>query len=112
MDPIRIGVIGLGIMGKQYVRVFSEHPLSKVVAVCARRPQQVDEFSSRYDARGFTDHRKMLDEAEIDAVVVATPDSHHFVFARDVLESGRHALVEKPFTTATAEADALNRIAR
>jgi len=112
MDPIRIGVIGLGIMGKQYVRVFSEHPLSKVVAVCARRPQQVDEFSSRYDARGFTDHRKMLVEAEIDAVVVATPDSHHFVFARDVLESGRHALVEKPFTTATAEADALNRIAR
>lgn len=112
MDTIRIGVIGLGIMGKQYARVFSEHALSSLVAVCARRREQVDEFVQRYGAAGYTDHREMLERSDLDAVIVATPDAHHFVFARDVLESGRHVLVEKPFTTLTAEADELNRIAR
>ena len=112
MEPIRVGIIGLGIMGKQYARVYAEHPLSKVAAVCARRPEQVEEFAQRYSAPGYTDHRKMLERDDLDAVVVATPDAHHFVFARDVLESGRHVLVEKPFTTSTAEADELNRIAR
>ncbi|HWB84670.1 MAG TPA: Gfo/Idh/MocA family oxidoreductase [Bryobacteraceae bacterium] len=112
MERIRIGLIGLGIMGKHYARVFSEHPLSMLVAVCARRAEQVEEFSQRYGAPGYTDHRKMLERGDLDAVIVATPDPHHFVFARDVLESGRHVLVEKPFTTSTEEADELNRISR
>jgi predicted dehydrogenase len=112
MEPIRVGIIGLGIMGKQYARVYSEHPLSTVAAVCARRQEQVDEFAQRYGAAGYTDHRRMLERGDLDAVVVATPDAHHLVFAKDVLESGRHVLVEKPFTTSTAEADELNRIAR
>jgi predicted dehydrogenase len=112
METIRIGVIGLGIMGKQYARVFSEHPLSTLAAVCARRPEQVEEFRQRYGVPGYTDHREMLERGGLDAVVIATPDAHHFTFARDVLESGCHALVEKPFTTSTAEADELNRIAR
>lgn len=111
METIRVGVIGLGIMGKQYARVYSEHPLSTLAAVCARRPEQVEEFRQRYQVPGFTDHREMLERGGLDAVVVATPDAHHFVYARDVLESGRHVLVEKPFTTSVAEADELNRIA-
>lgn len=112
MESIRIGIIGLGIMGKQYARVFSEHPLSTLVAVCARRPEQVQQFQQQYGAAGYTDHREMLERWDLDAVIVATPDAHHFVFARDALESCRHVLVEKPFTTSTAEADELNRVAR
>jgi predicted dehydrogenase len=111
-DQIRIGIIGLGIMGKQYARVYSEHPLTRVVAVCARRAEQAAEFSARYQADGYSDHRKMLERDDLDAVVVATPDAFHFEFARDVLESSRHVLVEKPFTTKTEEADKLNAIAR
>jgi predicted dehydrogenase len=99
-------------MGKQYARVYSEHALTSVVAVCARRPEQAAEFAAKYKAAGYSDHRKMLERDDLDAVVVATPDAHHFGFARDVLESGRHVLVEKPFTTSTDEADALNRIAK
>ena len=39
-DQIKIGIVGLGIMGKQYARVYSEHALTRVVAVCARRSEQ------------------------------------------------------------------------
>lgn len=112
MDRIRIGVIGLGTMGRHYVRIYSEHPLAEVVAVSARRPEQVEEFRTRYGADGYTDYRRMLERDDLDAVVVATPDAFHYEPARDALESGRHVLVEKPFTTRTQEADALLRVAR
>jgi predicted dehydrogenase len=111
VERVRIGVVGLGAMGKHYVRIYSEHPLAEVVAVCARRSEQVEEFSRRYQVPGYIDHRQMLERGDLDAIVIATPDAHHFVPARDALESGRHVLVEKPFTTNTEEADELIRTA-
>ncbi len=113
MERTRIGVIGLGIMGDLYVKIYSAHPFAQVVAVSSRRQQKVDEFRARYGVSdGYTDYRKMLERRDLDAVVVATPDRHHFAPARDVLESDKHALVEKPFTTSAAEADELIRISQ
>lgn len=112
MEKVRIGVIGLGTMGRHYVKIFSEHPLASVVAVSAPRAEQVDEICSIYKTEGYTDYRRMLERKDLDAVVVATPDASHFEPTRDVLESGRHALVEKPFTTRTDEADSLIRTAQ
>jgi len=113
MDRIRIGVIGLGTMGSQYAKIYSAHPLAEVVAVSALQQDQVDKVRSLYGVpHGYIDYRKMLERQDLDAVVVATPDSQHYEPTRAVLESGRHALVEKPFTTSTAEADELIRISR
>lgn len=113
MDRTRIGVIGLGTMGSQYVKIYSAHPLAEVVAVSSLEEAQIEKMRSLYGvAHGYTDYRKMLERPDLDAVVVATPDSQHFEPTRAVLESGRHALVEKPFTTSTAEADDLIRISR
>ncbi|MGH9398128.1 MAG: Gfo/Idh/MocA family protein [Terriglobia bacterium] len=111
MDHVRLGVIGLGIMGSLYVKIYSAHPMADVVAVSALRQEQVDEVRSRYGVHhGYLDYREMLERKDIDAVVIATPDRHHFAPARDVLESGKHALVEKPFTTSVGEADELIRV--
>lgn len=113
MDRVRFGIIGLGIMGNLYTRIYSAHPLAEVTAVCSRNPQQVEHIRSLYRVpNGYADYREMLERKDLDAVVVATPDRHHFAPARDALESGKHILVEKPFTTSTAEADELIRIAR
>ena len=113
MEQIRIGVIGLGTMGSQYVKIFSAHPLAEVVAVSSLQEQQIEKMRSLYGiAHGYLDYRKMLERPNLDAVVVATPDAQHYEPTRAVLESGRHALVEKPFTTSTAEADDLIRISR
>lgn len=112
MEKVRIGVIGLGIMGELYVKIYAAHPLAQVVAVSSRRQTRVDEIQKQYKVEaGYTDYRKMLDLKDLDAVVVATPDMHHFIPTREVLQSGKHALVEKPFTTSVAEADELIRIA-
>lgn len=112
MDQIRIGIIGLGKMARLALRVFSESHLTRVAAVCARRQEVVDEIAAQYAVPGFTDYRKMLERNDIDAVVVATPDNHHFEFSKAALQTGRHILVEKPFTTNLAEADELLRLAR
>lgn len=113
MEKIRIGVIGLGIMGELYVKIYSAHPLASVVAVSSRRQNRVEEFQARFHvSHGFTDYRQMLERNDLDAVVVATPDHHHFAPASAAVQAGKHVLVEKPFTTSTREADELIRLSR
>lgn len=111
MDKVQIGIIGTGIMGDLYAKIYSAHPLSRVVAASSRNQSKLDDFLRRHQiANGYADYRRMLERSDLDAVVVATPDHHHFSPTKAVLESGRHAFVEKPFTTSVEEADQLIRI--
>lgn len=112
MDQVKIGIIGLGKMGRMCIRVFNENPFARVVALCARRQEQVDEAAAEFGVTGYVDHRKMLQNEKLDAVVVATPDNSHYDFAHAALDADCHVFVEKPFTTTTAEADSLLRLAR
>jgi len=112
-DRVRIGVIGLGIMGEQYVRIYDAHPLATVTAICTRNSEKLDQIGGKYQiASRYSDYRKMLDEASIDAVCVATPDFAHFEPVKAVLEAGKHVLCEKPFTTELNEADELLEMSR
>lgn len=109
--PIRIGLIGLGIMGELYAKIYSSHPLSKVVAVSSRRQSRVEEFKARFGTAGHTDYREMIEHEQLDAVVIATPDHAHFEPAQMALAAGKHVLIEKPLTTSVAEADSLLSLA-
>jgi len=112
MEKVRIGIIGLGKMGRMAITCFNQNPLAEVVAVSARRQQPVDEVAAQVHAAGYTDYRQMLERKDLDAVAICTPDNVHYEFAAAALQSGRHILVEKPFTTSTKEADELLRLAR
>lgn len=109
--PVRIGLIGLGIMGELYAKIYSAHSLARLVAVSSRKRSKVDEFSARFAAQGYTDYREMIEHAELDAVVIATPDHAHYESAHMALSAGKHVLIEKPITTSVHEADALLRLA-
>jgi len=107
-DKIRIGVIGLGIMGEQYVRIYKAHPLTSVEAICTRSHDRLDDVGNKFGVKArYTDYAEMLSEAPIDAVCVATPDFAHFAPAKAALEAGKHVLCEKPFTTDLQQADQL-----
>ena len=112
-NKVRIGVIGLGIMGQQYVRIYNSHPLATVTAISNRSPGRLDEVGNKYgiEAR-YTDYLEMLAEAPVDAVCVATPDFAHFKPTKAALEAGKHVLCEKPFTTELQEADELLELSR
>ena len=112
-DRIRIGVIGLGIMGEQYTRIYSAHPLAEVTAVCNRSQLRLNEIGDKYgiEAR-YTNYEDLLNDKSVDAVCIATPDYAHYEPVKAALEAGKHILCEKPFTTELAEADELLNMSR
>lgn len=110
-EKIRIGVIGLGVMGEQYVRFYQDHPWTRVTAVAARRREQVEGIARRYQVEhALTDWREMLEKNLVDAVCVALPDAHHHEAASAAIRAGKHVLIEKPMTCDLAEADDLVRL--
>ena len=112
-DGVRIGVVGLGIMGEQYVRIYQAHPDARVTAISTRRPERLAEIGSKYGVEGrHADFREVIERDDVDAVCVATPDAVHHDAVRAALEAGKHVLCEKPFTTDLAEADDLLNLVR
>src|SRR5688500_2904889 len=113
VDKVNIGVIGLGIMGEQYTRIYKAHPLAEVTAVCNRSRSRLDEVGDKYgiEAR-YENYEDLLADKTVDAVCIATPDFAHYEPVKAALEAGKHILCEKPFTTDLSEADELLSLSR
>ncbi len=103
--PIKFGVIGAGaIAQRRHLPEVHKHPHGKVVAIADPRVDRVKEIAALYDAEAYTDHKQMLKEADLDAVVVATPNALHAPQTIDAFEAGNHVLVEKPMATTREDA--------
>jgi predicted dehydrogenase len=109
---LRVGVVGCGYWGPYLVRNLHDMPDIDLVGVADRRPDRLAYVLRTYPAvRPFAEHAELLD-ADVDAVVLATPIHTHFALAREALLAGKHVLVEKPLATSVAEAAELVRLAR
>lgn len=122
-DRVHVGVIGMGVRGKYLVANMPE--AGRLVALCdcylPRVAETLDpqgEFAEplaafrERDARSCTSHqdyRRMLDEADLDAVMIATPDHHHVPAAIRACQAGLDVYLEKPLTLTIAEGRALVR---
>ena len=93
---VRACVIGVGRMGANHARCLYELPEAQLLAIADASDERVAELSSRFECRGYTDHREMLAEERPDAVVVAVPTPMHAQVAFDVIGAGCHVLIEKP----------------
>ncbi|HTG91424.1 MAG TPA: Gfo/Idh/MocA family oxidoreductase [Pyrinomonadaceae bacterium] len=112
-DKVRIGVIGLGIMGEQYVRIYNAHPLATVTAICTRKRERLDQIGEKYQIQNrFTDYNELVTQGNVDAVCVATPDFAHYLPVKAALNANKHVLCEKPFTTELSEADEILALSR
>jgi len=112
-DKIGLGVIGCGERGRHDMSQFQESPKVDVTAVCDIYGEQIDKARQKAPhARNFTDHRKLLEMKEVDAVLVATPDHWHAAIATDALNSGRDVYVEKPLTLKIEEGPPIVKAAR
>ncbi|MEJ7615981.1 MAG: Gfo/Idh/MocA family oxidoreductase [Pyrinomonadaceae bacterium] len=107
-----MGVIGCGYWGPNLVRNFAENEHSRLVWMCDTNAERLAYVSRRFPfAQVAADYRELLADAQLDAVVIATPVATHYPFARAALEAGKHVLVEKPFTTSVREAEELIELA-
>jgi len=123
-DKIRMGFIGVGNRGSQLLNLFMMQPDVEVAALCdvyepfltrdfskvAQRYK--DELGGRIPKLGETfpkppktykDYRKLLEDKEIDAVCIATPDHWHALQMIDAVKAGKDVYVEKPLTATLAE---------
>ncbi|MDO8607345.1 MAG: Gfo/Idh/MocA family oxidoreductase [Phaeospirillum sp.] len=102
---LRIGVIGFGYWGPNLVRNFAEAKGGKVVAMADLSAQKCTAFERRYPGiRTTTDPRELINAADVDAVVIATPVRTHFELAFAAIEAGKHVMVEKPMTETVEQA--------
>ncbi|MCI0746093.1 MAG: Gfo/Idh/MocA family oxidoreductase [Verrucomicrobia subdivision 3 bacterium] len=109
-EKLNIGVIGVAGQGAWNLeRLASEN----IVALCdvdeERRIAAAQKFPG---AKLYTDFRKLIDQKDIDAILIATPDHTHAVAAVRALKSGRHLYCEKPLAHTVSEARIITETAR
>lgn len=107
MEKVRIGVIGLGNMGKYHADTIhaGEVDRCELAAVCDIEASKMKPFDGK--ARQFEFSEEMIRSGEVDAVLVATPHYSHTTIGIDALENGLHLLVEKPISVHKADCEKL-----
>jgi predicted dehydrogenase len=103
MKKLRIGIIGIGGMGRRWTQVASEHPESEVVSVCHPKREKAEDFAKQYACEAVTTWNDILERRDIDAVIVATPHVYLTQVAKLALAAGKHVFSEKPGGTSSRE---------
>lgn len=105
---LRAGVVGLGMMGRNHVRVWDEAiPGVELVAVADPDAGAVASATAGRRARGYEDPRAMLEAESLDLVSIVAPTSFHLPVTLDALRAGANVLVEKPIAATRDEAVAM-----
>ncbi len=118
-DKIRVGFIGVGNRGTQLLQIFMEQPDVEVAALCdiyepyllrdrskvdqryiKIMPGQVPEMKEKFpnNVERYSDYRKLLENKNIDAVCIATPDHWHALMTIDAIKAGKDVYIEKPLS--------------
>jgi predicted dehydrogenase len=104
-DPVRIAVVGLGYWGPNLARNLQECAEAELIALCDLSPERLEKVGRRYPAaRSYDSLELLLADADVEAVAVATPVSTHHRITTEVLRAGKHAFIEKPLASSSAEA--------
>lgn len=114
-DKVRVGLIGGNSQGYSDLTSFLKVPGVECLALCDVDRNVLNRRSDDIARLGFerpklyVDHRKMLENKDIDAVIIGTPDHWHCLIFCDALEAGKHAYVEKPIGNSIAEINIMQK---
>jgi predicted dehydrogenase len=112
-DRVRVGFIGIGLIGKRHLLDFMAQPDAEVAAISEVCDERLREgLSTAGRGEGFKDFRKMLDRPDVDAVVVSTPDHWHALMTILACDAGKDVYVEKPLTHVVREGEWMLKVAR
>lgn len=111
---LAVGVVGTGVLGTRLAAAVQETDACQLAGLADINQETLEQAGSRLGLphnRWYTDHQTMLEEAALDAVVIATPHSIHAEQIRDALKRGHDVLCEKPLCTTVDDARAIQRLA-
>lgn len=100
---LNVGVIGIGAMGRNHVRVYSEMDNARLVAVSDVNLESCKKFTEQYNRPAYTDYHEMIAQEKLDAVSIVVPTSLHRQVAEEVLAHGIPILLEKPIAGTHAD---------
>ena len=110
-EPLKVGVVGLGIRGFWVAHMTRGCPETRLVAMADMRPEILDIARDKFpDVDLYASGEEMARDAAIDAVFVTTGDRFHAGNAREALRCGKHVLIEKPMAQSFADLEEIARL--
>jgi predicted dehydrogenase len=109
MNKVRVGVVGVGHIGREHARIYSSLPNTEFVGVFDLDNKVAEKTAQRYGVKAFPSVQALAEV--IDAATISTPTSSHHEIASALLNAGRHVLVEKPIADNTNQARELIELA-
>lgn len=104
VTPLRVGVIGVGQMGRNHVRVYGSLPQADLVGLFDENPRRAAAVAAEFNTQCFHDLDGLLSK-DLDAVSIAVPTSAHMRTALHCARRGVHVLMEKPLAFRISEAE-------
>ncbi len=110
MKKLKVGVVGVGRLGKEHARLYALLPGVELVGVADVDGARAKTVAARNGTVGYNDYEELY--GKVAAVSIAVPTDLHYPVARDFLQRGIHLLLEKPMTRTTEEAEELIKLAK
>jgi predicted dehydrogenase len=109
MNKVRVGVVGVGHIGREHARIYSRLPGVELVGLCDIDAQVAQKLAQKHGVKSFPTVQAMAEE--IDAATISTPTNTHHEIAGHLLGLGKHVLIEKPIADSTEQAKELVALA-
>lgn len=109
MKKLRVGVVGVGYLGKFHAEKYANMLNVELAGVVDSDLNKAETLAAKFGSRAYADYRDLF--GKVDAVSIVVPTPLHFRISRDFLHNGVDVLIEKPMTTTLEEADELIEIA-
>jgi predicted dehydrogenase len=110
MDKIKVAIIGVGYLGRQHARIYSELDSVDLVGVVDKNAQRAKAVAMEFRTTAYAHYREVL--GRVGAVSLAVPTTEHASIGCELLRQGIDVLVEKPIASSLAEAESLIEAAR
>ena len=110
LGKLKIAVIGVGHLGKEHTRIYSEMPDVSLTGIVDISKEVGEAAAKRYNTKYYSSYKEILNK--VDAVSVVVPTKSHYEITKDLLKNGIHVLVEKPMTGTIHEAEDLIRLSK
>jgi len=113
VNKVRIGFVGVGFMGqKAHLSNYAALDDCEIVAIAEPRVQLAEKVARRYGVeKVYKNHRELLENCEVDAIVAAQPYRHHINIVPDILKAGKPLFTEKPLALSVESGEYLAQLA-
>jgi len=103
----KIGIIGIGTIADVHAQAIQASKNMELLSAFSRNPEKAIAFTKKYDIQCFTDWNKFIEDPELDAVSICTPNGTHLDYGEKAAVAKKHVIVEKPIEVTLERAQKL-----